>query len=431
MSEQSPKRRPSPKLKKKSGVHRVGDILLLVLSLEGVVLALAVLVFRLDILGAFPEMMRYYPVLALAAGVITVWRYQRDRLLVGIVLLVLANLGVWYATGAAVGSAGGVLFESVALLVPLNFLAFAWMDEQWVFTRVGRIRLGIVLLQAALVALVSLTQGIALPASFAIELVPGSWLTWTSLSQPTLLAAAAAISILAVRVVLAPNATNRGLLWSTVSSVLALQSAETATFFFATAVLILTVSAHETAYAREKRDQLTRLLPRNFFEQALHSLRGSFSIAVVDIDHLHTFNARYGRDAGDEALRRIGTLLKHVGRGGTAYRYGGDEFAVIFPKKTVDQVAPRLGRICKKIERKRIAFADKDRPATGLAESESKSGKEKAYLTVSIGIAQKTIHIIDPQEVVGEADQAAYQAKTQGGNRVKARKPRQRAARIG
>lgn len=431
MSEQSPKGRASPELKKESAVRRVLDTLLSVLSLEGVVLALAVLVFQLDILGAFPEMMRYYPHLALAAGVITVWRYRRDRLLVGIVLLVLAERGVWYATGAAVGSAGEVLFASVALLVPLNFLAFAWMDEQGVFTRVGRIRLGIVLLQAALVALVSFTQGAALPASFAIELVPGSWLTWTSLSQPTLLVAAAALSILAVRVVLAPNATDRGLLWSTVSSVLALQSAETATFFFATAVLILTVSAHETAYGREKRDQLTGLLPRSFFEQALHSLAGSYSVAVVDIDHFENYNARYGRDAGDKVLRKIATLLEHVGRGGTAYRYSADEFTVLFPKKTVAQVAPRLGRLREKIEQKRIVFADKDLPATRLAESESKNGKEKAYVTVSIGIAQKTIHILDPGEVVGEADQAAYQAIREGGNRVKARTPRKRRARIG
>src|SRR5437868_12582514 len=71
---------------------------------------------------------------------------------------------------------------------------------------------------------------------------------------------------------------------------------------------------------------------------------------MVDIDHFKVFNDTYGHDAGDQLLRMLGARLAEVGGGGRPFRYGGEEFAVIFSDTPLDDALPHLETLRQSIE---------------------------------------------------------------------------------
>jgi len=67
--------------------------------------------------------------------------------------------------------------------------------------------------------------------------------------------------------------------------------------------------------------------------ERLPSLGRRYTVAMVDVDHFKNFNDTYGHDAGDQVLRMVASRLGEVSGGGTAFRYGGEEFTILFPGK--------------------------------------------------------------------------------------------------
>src|SRR5574337_1732182 len=99
----------------------------------------------------------------------------------------------------------------------------------------------------------------------------------------------------------------------------------------ALAALVAGISATEHSHWIAYHDELTRLPGRRAFNQALAKAGDRYSVAVVDVDHFKSFNDSFGHDAGDQVLRMVAGHLARVGGGGTAYRCGGEEFALFFP----------------------------------------------------------------------------------------------------
>lgn len=154
-----------------------------------------------------------------------------------------------------------------------------------------------------------------------------------------------------------------------------------------------------------RTDALTGLLNRHGLEPELQRLVGvsrstgvPLSIALFDIDHFKWFNDAHGHLKGDEALRRIGAVLKEVTRGTDCVaRFGGEEFAVILPGATAEG-----GK----------AFAD--RVAVAL---DADTVDEELRITASCGIAE--LRWSDPVDaVLARADEALYAAKDAGRNRT-------------
>ncbi len=118
----------------------------------------------------------------------------------------------------------------------------------------------------------------------------------------------------------------------------------------------------EDSYRLAYHDGLTELPGRRALEEALQTLEGDYSIAMVDVDHFKRFNDRHGHKAGDEALRMVATELRKVRGGGRAYRYGGEEFAILFPGATPTTAREHLEVVRSAVASRKFALRAKDRP---------------------------------------------------------------------
>jgi diguanylate cyclase (GGDEF)-like protein len=121
---------------------------------------------------------------------------------------------------------------------------------------------------------------------------------------------------------------------------------------------------------------------------------------------------------GDQVLRMVAGRLGRVAGGGRAFRYGGEEFTVLFPGKTAEESAPHLESLREAVERATFTLRGKDRPKRKPKSPRTRAPGEKALsVTVSIGAAQARGRAV-PDDVVKAADEALYRAKEGGRNRV-------------
>ena len=166
------------------------------------------------------------------------------------------------------------------------------------------------------------------------------------------------------------------------------------------------------------RDGLTELPSRRALNEALPRLSGQFSVAMVDVDHFKRFNDTYGHDAGDHVLRLVAARLAQAPGGGTAYRYGGEEFALVFPGKGQDECVPHLEELRETVETSHFTMRRRFRPRNKPKNDKSRKSRQAITITVSIGVAERNHRNASPDQVVQAADKALYRAKEAGRNRV-------------
>ena len=140
---------------------------------------------------------------------------------------------------------------------------------------------------------------------------------------------------------------------------------------------------------------------------------------MVDIDHFKRFNDRHGHDAGDQVLRMVADELAKTGGGGRAFRYGGEEFALVYPGRTVPEIRGVLDELRSSIADRKFALRAPDRPRTKpkTPVTSAKSAK-RVTVTVSIGVAGTSSRRQSADAVLQAADRALYRAKRAGRNRV-------------
>ncbi len=189
------------------------------------------------------------------------------------------------------------------------------------------------------------------------------------------------------------------------------------------ASLILLWGSIRSSHAMAYRDELTGLPGRRALNERLRTLRRHYAIAMLDIDYFKRFNDTHGHDVGDEVLRLVASRLRDVEGGGTAYRYGGEEFCLVFPRRSVDECIEPLNRLREEIANYRMLLRDRMRRPRRSREGSRRRGatriaSDEVAVTVSVGVAEHSADTPDAQAVIKQADARLYQAKKAGRNRV-------------
>jgi len=144
------------------------------------------------------------------------------------------------------------------------------------------------------------------------------------------------------------------------------------------------------------------------------------------VDHFKRFNDNFGHDTGDQVLRMVAGRLAQVEGGGRAFRFGGEEFAIVFPARNAAECVPHLDNLREAIERSSFIVRGPDRSRRRRDERRYvKAGRRpvgsartRTNVTVSMGVAESSARLRTPELVIEAADQALYRAKDNGRNRV-------------
>lgn len=153
------------------------------------------------------------------------------------------------------------------------------------------------------------------------------------------------------------------------------------------------------------RDQMTGLYNHTSFITQLDNDIQKFGndvslcMVMVDVDDFKRINDTYGHDCGDAVLTKLAKIIKkHCKNTGTAFRYGGEEFAILFLKKSTKEVFEILENILKEFRTHNFNFTN--RP-----------------ITFSGGIAEYSAEMTR-DEFFEKADKTLYKAKQEGKNRI-------------
>ena len=347
-----------------------------------------------------------YPWVVFGAGVLLAWRFHRSALVLALLVLFAADRALAVFGGGEGGAegAGRVVATAAALLVPLDLAALAWVTERSMLSPGGRWVLGALLAEPLAVALLCRPE----LAHLAMRLERGVLETF-----------AVAFALTLARFLFRPTIIHSSFAWALLAAFLAFRATgASATVYLTTGGLVLVVSLVETSHRMAYGDELTGLPGRRALDEALLRLGGQYAIAMVDIDHFKRFNDQYGHDAGDQLLRMVGGQLTQIEAGGRPFRYGGEEFAVLFPGKSADDALPHLEKLRRAVERSTFTLRDRDRPARKPKQTAPVAARKQLAVTVSIGVAEPAGARAAPEEVIRAADAALYRAKDAGRNRV-------------
>lgn len=378
---------------------------------EGILVVVAVVVLRTPAAhDALEPLLKVLPWLVIVAGTLLSWRFRRLRIFVGLAAIALADQGMDNLSGDAVAGLLGTLLPLVLLAVAAGIGGI----ESWY------VRIALLLIGGAVAFTLSLPQPIDnLPSFFEFPLLPEA--LHRRIGLPSLAVASYAVATVSITTLVAIRRDRiaRGLLWGLISSSLAFAVATDRTSYFTLAGAMLIVALIEDAYALAYRDGLTALPSRRAFDDALKRLRAPYTIAIVDVDYFKRFNDQHGHDIGDQVLQMVARNLEVVAGGGRPFRYGGEEFAIIFRGKKLDAVEDHLERLRASISDATFLLRAADRPKQRPSKPAPRIAKPQSLsVNVSIGVAQTNEDTSTPHQVVDAADQALYRAKRTGRNRV-------------
>jgi diguanylate cyclase (GGDEF)-like protein len=195
--------------------------------------------------------------------------------------------------------------------------------------------------------------------------------------------------------------------------------------FFLGAVLVLFVGtlALETATEIKRistlqyeniTDHLIGIYNRRYLDRRIaeeisraHRYTLPLSMMLLDIDHFKAVNDNYGHQMGDQVLKRLGELLlNRVRDTDIIARYGGEEIAILLPQTGASCALDLAERLRQAVETSIMVPADED------------NNTEAITITVSLGVTCLDRQVSDSQIFIQRADEALYQAKSDGRNRV-------------
>jgi diguanylate cyclase (GGDEF)-like protein len=363
--------------------------------------------------GAFPSAGRLAVEISVAAILLAAlglsMQFNRSRMSFALLTLIGACLGMFLLSRLGDPVKRAVLDGGLCLALPLDILAFSCIPERGVFSRYGSLWFG--LLAGELLAL-------WLARALQVQFTHLSFLARTDVTQPALLVIGLGLIWFNDRLLRRHDAESAAFFLAMVSTLPVLHGADLArsTLFLGAAGLGFGYAVIQGSWSMAYLDELTGLPGRRALEEQMRQLGGRYSIAMVDVDHFKHFNDRYGHDVGDQVLRFVAARLLQPALVGKPFRYGGEEFCLLYGGRDLAQVKQELEQVRADIESCRFDLRQGGRRNEDTGPGEGHP--DMLSITVSIGAAQHGEHLDEPWTVLKAADKALYDAKHAGRNRV-------------
>jgi diguanylate cyclase (GGDEF)-like protein len=385
----------------------------------------ALLMVNMDGLNGFiPAVVGVAPYVVSIAAVLIGLRFNRSALVFSVLVLgfcgmVLHLLAAGFST---LNPRAETAYHAITILLPLNLMVLSLMKERGIFTFHGIFRLSMIVIQPVVIAGFSRLHSQGMLGYLKGHLIPAGFMDSMAIAQPALLAFILACMVVGLRFVLHQGAKESGFFWAIftlLTGFLTVGQGSPMEFYFTVSGFILLVSQIEASHAMAFKDELTGLPARRALKEDLLKLGHRYALAMVDIDHFKKFNDTYGHDVGDQVLRMVASKLGQVSGGGKSFRYGGEEFTVIFPGKYADHARAHLEELRREIASSAFIIRGRTRPKKKPKQVKaSKVPLKSVSVTVSIGVATRDEKHGTPQSVIKAADKALYRAKKQGRNQV-------------
>lgn len=367
----------------------------------------------------------YGPYLVLAAGALIALWFNRGRAVFGLLCLSIAYLAYHLLLSRGIeGFTERSIYAALTIFVPFNLALFSLLREQGIFNFQGFRRLLLIGGEVAFTGWV-----VAMPKAEIAELA------WQRMIEPPIPGVSqiphlgVAMLAFGLLLVLIKGFSSRspvdlGIAGALVAFTIACQNVAVPNMFavfVSAAAIVLVLSVLQESYRMAFRDELTGLASRGALNERLEALGKTYAIAMLDVDHFKKFNDTYGHDVGDQVLKMVAAHIENVGGGGRAYRFGGEEFTVLFPGKSLRDAWPHLDALRAEIAHYRMALRAEDRPKqakAGRTQRGASRGEKSVSVSVSIGVAERSDKYPTAAEVLKAADKALYRAKERGRNRV-------------
>jgi diguanylate cyclase (GGDEF)-like protein len=370
------------------------------------------------------EILPWLPYAVIASGMFLSLNFHRSRVFF---VLVMLALFYWSCTaflrGGLTEFPARMIFQSLSFLLPVNILLFCFMRERGAFSVGGRLRLMFLAGQSGLVAWLVRYDYTGAEQLLTKKFVISPLLDMLFIPQAALFVISVAALLMVIRVLARQSPVDSGFLGTlaAVAFVCSRQGAPDVTLAFITAAgFILTLTVLQDTYNMAFRDDLTGLPSRRALNDQLAGMGRRYVVAMVDVDHFKRFNDTYGHDVGDQVLKMVATKIQEVKGGGKSYRYGGEEFTIIFPRRGIAETLPHLEELRKTIAGYKLWLRNPDRPKKAKEGEKRRTGgggETAVSVSVSIGVAESE-EGHTPAEIVRDADKALYRAKHKGRNQV-------------
>lgn len=413
-----------------------------VLAMPGTIIVAAALSLPLArfLPDAFAALGMLGPYAVLILGAAISFSFNRGRAFVALVSLLAAYAGYHISTGSGPDSfTARAVYTAIAIFVPLNLLIVLLLVERGIFHYRNYRWLLLAAVEILLTAWVASAGRIRFSGTAWQDLLD----TWLLRATPTpflgriFMAAAFALAVAAAWRRRSPM--DIAMVGTLVALFIACQWPGTPGVFgtfIAAAGAILLFAVLQESHRMAFRDELTGLPSRRALEERLVALGPEYTIAMVDVDHFKKFNDTHGHDVGDQVLRLVGAQLSEMPESAKAYRYGGEEFTVLF-ECSLQETLPHLETLRKSIEEyrmtvrtqqrrkeprngsdRRVAAGKRNTRTTDGGSLQTQRRYQELSVTVSIGVAERNEAHALPADVIRAADAALYRAKDKGRNRV-------------
>lgn len=366
----------------------------------------------------------YLPFIFLILGLILSWVFHNSRsfnlLLLFTVIYIAIDKILW---NPVINIDKQLAYLLLVSLIPINYLYGLIAKERGILSQHGIKRLTFMAVQVGIITALLLYPFPAVKEALNTIYFKQAIFEQTAISQPLILALIISGLIYIIRLLQTYDVLLAGILASFISITTALhfvQYPQVATVFIILAELLIIISITINVYSMAYLDELTNLPSRRALSQSMSTLGKRYTMAMIDVDHFKKFNDKYGHDVGDQVLKKLANQLRSV-RGGKPFRYGGEEFTLLFPNKNIDEARLFCENLCKTVAEDPFLLRSKTRPKTKKEATNQNANVTKVTplnITISIGLAERSEEHPKASQVIKQADKALYRAKNNGRNQV-------------